>query len=50
MYLREYQREGVRFLFRQYAQHQGGILGDDMVRNFPSSQEALHLSLYHEII
>ena len=31
MYLRDYQREGVRFLFRQYANQQGGILGDDMV-------------------
>ena len=31
MYLRDYQRDGVRFLFRQYAQKQGGILGDDMV-------------------
>ena len=31
MYLRDYQRDGVRFLFRQFAQHQGGILGDDMV-------------------
>ncbi|KAL0045771.1 hypothetical protein WJX82_003975 [Trebouxia sp. C0006] len=30
MYLRDYQRDGVRFLFRQYAQKQGGILGDDM--------------------
>jgi len=31
MYVRDYQRDGVRFLFRQYAQKQGGILGDDMV-------------------
>ena len=31
MYLRDYQRDGVCFLFRQYAQKQGGILGDDMV-------------------
>ena len=30
-YLRDYQRDGVSFLFRQYAQGQGGILGDDMV-------------------
>ncbi|KAL3134837.1 hypothetical protein ABBQ32_007805 [Trebouxia sp. C0010 RCD-2024] len=30
MYLRDYQRDGVAFLFRQYAQNQGGILGDDM--------------------
>ena len=29
-YLREYQRDGVRFLFRQYTQKQGGILADDM--------------------
>ena len=30
-YLRDYQRDGVAFFFRQYAQNQGGILGDDMV-------------------
>ena len=30
-YLRDYQRDGVCFLFRQYAQGLGGILGDDMV-------------------
>ena len=30
--LRGYQRAGVAFLFRQYAQGIGGILGDDMVR------------------
>ena len=30
-YLRDYQRDGVSFLFRQYAQGHGGILGDDMV-------------------
>jgi hypothetical protein len=29
-YLREYQRDGIRFLFRQYAFKQGGILADDM--------------------
>ena len=29
-YLREYQREGIRFLLRQYALRQGGILADDM--------------------
>lgn len=29
-YLREYQREGIRFLFRQYALQQGAILADDM--------------------
>ena len=34
MYLRDYQRDGVRFLFRQYAQKQGGILGDDMVISY----------------
>ena len=30
VYLRDYQREGIRFLFRQYARKQGGILADDM--------------------
>ena len=29
-YLRCYQREGIQFLFRQYAQDKGGILADDM--------------------
>ena len=32
-HLRSFQRTGVQFLFRQYAQGQGGILGDDMVRD-----------------
>ncbi len=29
-YLREYQKDGVRFLFRQYAKGKGGVLADDM--------------------
>ena len=29
-FLRSYQRDGIRFLFRQYAQNRGGILADDM--------------------
>ncbi|XP_038068189.1 DNA excision repair protein ERCC-6-like 2 [Patiria miniata] len=29
-YLRDYQREGVKFLYRQYQKGEGGILGDDM--------------------
>ena len=29
-YLREYQREGIRFLYRLYSLDQGGILADDM--------------------
>lgn len=29
-YLREYQRDGVRFFWRQYKERQGGLLGDDM--------------------
>jgi hypothetical protein len=28
--LRAYQREGVRFLFKLYAQRMGGVLSDDM--------------------
>ncbi|DBA73362.1 TPA: hypothetical protein ACH3X1_011407 [Trebouxia sp. C0004] len=39
MYLRDYQRDGVRFLFRQYSQKQGGILGDDMVALCHGKQE-----------
>ena len=30
-HLRDYQREGVQFLFRQYSRGKGGLLGDDMV-------------------
>jgi SNF2 family DNA or RNA helicase len=30
MFLRDYQRAGVEFLFRQYNNGIGGILGDDM--------------------
>ena len=29
-YLREYQREGVKFMYRQYKEDRGGLLGDDM--------------------
>ena len=29
-YLRDYQRDGVRFFWRQYVEGRGGLLGDDM--------------------
>ncbi|KAF9480626.1 hypothetical protein BDN70DRAFT_877317 [Pholiota conissans] len=29
-YLRDYQRDGARFLYRQYKEGRGGLLGDDM--------------------
>jgi DNA excision repair protein ERCC-6-like 2 len=29
-YLREYQREGIRFFYRQYREGKGALLGDDM--------------------
>ena len=29
-YLRDYQREGVRFLYQHFVQDGGAILGDDM--------------------
>lgn len=29
-YLREYQRDGVRFFYDMYDQDRGGLLGDDM--------------------
>lgn len=29
-YLRDYQRDGVTFLYRQYKEGRGGLLGDDM--------------------
>jgi len=29
-YIRDYQRDGVRFLWRQYMEGRGGLLGDDM--------------------
>jgi len=31
-YLREYQKEGVKWLYQQYIRQLGGVLGDDMVR------------------
>lgn len=36
-FLRQYQREGAEFLYGQYKQGLGGILGDDMVRQLPLS-------------
>ena len=35
-YLRSYQREGVEWLWKQYAAGKGGILGDEMVRSHPA--------------
>lgn len=29
-YLRQYQRDGVSFLFQHYSENTGAILGDDM--------------------
>jgi hypothetical protein len=29
-YLREYQREGIKFLYRLWKEGRGGVLGDDM--------------------
>ena len=29
-YLRDYQRDGVKFLYRHYVNNTGAILGDDM--------------------
>lgn len=29
-YLRDYQRDGVKFFWRQYSEGRGGLLGDDM--------------------
>jgi SNF2 family DNA or RNA helicase len=29
-YLREYQQEGVKFLWERYSEGRGGLLGDDM--------------------
>lgn len=29
-YLRDYQRDGVKFMYRQYKEGRGGLLGDDM--------------------
>lgn len=35
-YLRDYQRDGVKFFWEQYQEGRGGLLGDDMglVRDF----------------
>lgn len=29
-HLRDYQRDGIRFLYRSYSENRGGVLGDDM--------------------
>ena len=42
-FLRSYQREGVEFLYRQYAAGKGAILGDDMGSSFLLSPTALSL-------
>ncbi|KAF8968710.1 hypothetical protein BDZ97DRAFT_325051 [Flammula alnicola] len=44
-YLRDYQRDGVKFLWRQYKEGRGGLLGDDMglvklSKSYPSSQRS----------
>lgn len=40
-YLRDYQRDGVRFFWQQYQEGRGGLLGDDMglVRDFACFME-----------
>lgn len=30
LFLRDYQREGIQFFYRRYAENSGGLLGDDM--------------------
>lgn len=30
VFLREYQREGIRFIYDRYKEGKGGVLGDDM--------------------
>jgi len=44
-YLRDYQREGVKFFWRQYSEGRGGLLGDDMglVRRFLETHEKRRL-------
>ena len=29
-YLRDYQREGVKFFYKRWIENRGGVLGDDM--------------------
>jgi hypothetical protein len=40
-YLRDYQRDGVRFFWHQYQEGRGGLLGDDM--GLVSDPPTLHL-------
>lgn len=30
VFLRDYQREGIRFFYDRYKENRGGLLGDDM--------------------
>lgn len=39
-YLREYQREGIRFFYKHYALNEGGILGDDMGASVSLTQQS----------
>jgi DNA excision repair protein ERCC-6-like 2 len=34
-YLREYQREGIKFLYERWKEGRGGVLGDDMGLGMP---------------
>ena len=47
-YLREYQREGVRFFWDRYKEGRGGILGDDMGLGMPISLS--RFSIYRVLV
>ncbi|GLB44628.1 putative SNF2 family N-terminal domain containing protein [Lyophyllum shimeji] len=42
-YLRDYQRDGVHFFWRQYSEGRGGLLGDDMGLDLPAWKERREL-------
>ncbi len=50
-YLRDYQRDGVKFLWRQYNEERGGLLGDDMglVSVILMCRAPLYLSLRNRV-
>ena len=41
-FLRDYQREGIRFFFKRYQEGRGGLLGDDMGLVRASGFTSLH--------
>ena len=49
-YLREYQREGVRFFWDRYKEGRGGILGDDMGLGMPLPSSRFLILIYGVLV